>query len=121
MRLDRFISSSEEMTVFNSRIVIPMFSVCSFQRSLNRLNGLALVRFDLFMFFGGSKAVVRPDPIPNSAVKRSVADGSSSIGSARVGSRHSFKKAETRVSAFFFVRRNSIICSDGPLQLASNQ
>ena len=26
-------------------------------------------------FFGGYKAVVRPDPIPNSAVKRSIAEG----------------------------------------------
>ena len=52
-------------------------------------------------FFGGHKAVVRPDPIPNSAVKHSLADGSSPIGSARVGCRQSFKKAETStVSAF---------------------
>ena len=51
--------------------------------------------------FGGHKAVVRPDPIPNSAVKHSLADGSSPIGSARVGCRQSFKKAETStVSAF---------------------
>ena len=41
---------------------------------------------------GGHKAVVRPDPIPNSAVKHSLADGSSPIGSARVGSRQSFNK-----------------------------
>src|SRR2546421_2103968 len=51
--------------------------------------------------FGGHKAVVRPDPIPNSAVKHSLADGSSPIGSARVGCRQFFKKAETQVSAFF--------------------
>ena len=38
-------------------------------------------------FSGGRKAVVRPDPIPNSAVKRSVADGSACIACARVGSR----------------------------------
>ena len=36
--------------------------------------------------------MVRPDPIPNSAVKRSVADGSGFIDSARVGSRHSLLK-----------------------------
>jgi hypothetical protein len=30
------------------------------------------------------------DPIPNSAVKHSIADGSGSIGSARVGCRHFF-------------------------------
>src|SRR3954462_12664694 len=37
--------------------------------------------------FGGHKAVARPDPIPNSAVKRSLADGSGCIASARVGCR----------------------------------
>src|SRR5206468_7789581 len=40
--------------------------------------------------FGGYKAVVRPVPIPNTAVKRSVADGSACIACARVGSRHFF-------------------------------
>ena len=54
------------------------------------------------LIFGGHKAVVRPVPIPNTAVKHSLADGSSSIGSARVGRRQPFKKAETKkfVSAF---------------------
>ena len=42
--------------------------------------------------FGGLKAVARPDPIPNSAVKRSLADGSGCLASARVGSRQSFNK-----------------------------
>ena len=37
--------------------------------------------------FGGSKAEARPDPIPNSAVKLSVADGSACIACARVGCR----------------------------------
>ena len=37
--------------------------------------------------FGGHKAAVRPGPIPNTAVKRSLADGSSLIDSARVGCR----------------------------------
>ena len=60
-------------------------------------------RVSSFKFYGGLKAVVRPDPIPNSAVKRSVADGSGFIDSARVGSRHSLHgKAETYVSAFSF-------------------
>ena len=44
---------------------------------------------------GGHKAVVRPDPIPNSAVKHSLADGSGFIDSARVGRRQFFKKAGT--------------------------
>ena len=54
------------------------------------------------MIFGGHKAVVRPDPIPNSAVKHSLADGSSPIGSARVGCRQSFEKSRnfSKVSAF---------------------
>ena len=40
--------------------------------------------------FGGHKAVVRPDPIPNSAVKRSIANGSACIACARVGRRQIF-------------------------------
>ena len=36
-------------------------------------------------FYGGPEAVVRPVPIPNTAVKRSLADGSGCIASARVG------------------------------------
>jgi hypothetical protein len=56
------------------------------------------------LLFGGHKAVARPDPIPNSAVKHSLADGSGFIDSARVGRRQFFKKAETKkfVSAFCF-------------------
>ena len=38
--------------------------------------------------FGGYKEVARPDPIPNSAVKRFIADGSDCIAFARVGCRH---------------------------------
>ena len=58
--------------------------------------------------FGGHKAVVRPDPIPNSAVKRSLADGSGCIASARVGSRQSFNKTRRdvlRVLCFFWKGR----------------
>ena len=44
--------------------------------------------------FGGITAVVRPVPIPNTAVKHCMADGSGCIASARVGSRQSLKKAE---------------------------
>src|SRR5215467_11235899 len=56
-------------------------------------------------FFGGHKAVVRPDPIPNSAVKHSLADGSGLIDSARVGRRQFFKKADAKkfASAFSFL------------------
>ena len=59
------------------------------------------------MIFGGHKAVVRPDPIPNSAVKHSLADGSSPIGSARVGCRQFFLKAETPACFGFFFREMS--------------
>ena len=48
--------------------------------------------------------MVRPVPIPNTAVKRSVADGSGFIDSARVGSRHSFifePRRQFRLSCFF--------------------
>ena len=55
-------------------------------------------------FFGDHKAVVRPVPIPNTAVKRSLADGSGCIASARVGCRQILIKwAEGNAfSPFFF-------------------
>ena len=40
-----------------------------------------------YNFSGGIEAAVRPDPFPNSAVKRGVADGSACIACARVGCR----------------------------------
>ena len=52
---------------------------------------------------GGHKAVVRPDPIPNSAVKHSLADGSSPIGSARVGSRQFFNKKPEKIFSGFLL------------------
>src|SRR3954467_8351889 len=55
--------------------------MCSFQRTPVLLN-----------FFGGLKAVARPVPIPNTAVKHSLADGSGCIASARVGCRQIFHK-----------------------------
>ena len=88
--------------------------VCSFQRTpcsltifsndfrvdFRRLTlGLSLLTSTLF---GGHKAVVRPVPIPNTAVKHSLADGSGCIASARVGCRQifpSFKTAEAFASA----------------------
>ena len=50
--------------------------------------GLVAVR----RHFGGNTAVVRPVPIPNTAVKHCMADGSGCIASARVGSRQSFQQ-----------------------------
>src|SRR5438045_7995654 len=51
-------------------------------------------------FFGGYEAVVRPVPIPNTAVKHSLADGSGSIGSARVGCRQIFFKPKRKFRLF---------------------
>ncbi len=60
-------------------------------------NALCNFRFEISnlkyeILFGGHKAVVRPVPIPNTAVKHSLADGSSLIDSARVGCRQFFVK-----------------------------
>src|ERR1700691_1139426 len=63
---------------------------------------LNLARPDRAKQFGGHKAVVRPVPIPNTAVKHSLANGSGCIASARVGCRQSFKKPEKNFSGFFF-------------------
>ncbi len=57
--------------------------------------------------FGDHKAVARPDPIPNSAVKHSLANGSGCIASARVGCRQIFPKAETKVSAFSLTKNST--------------
>src|ERR1043166_8547856 len=61
--------------------------------------------------FGGHKAVDRPDPIPNSAVKRSLADGSGCIASARVGCRQIKKPVPSLVRVFCFL---SIVQWCGP-------
>jgi hypothetical protein len=55
-------------------------------------------------FFGGHEAVVRPDPIPNSAVKRSVADGSAGRACVRVGSRQIFHQMRRIVWFGVFIR-----------------
>jgi hypothetical protein len=56
-----------------------------------------------FTIFGGNTAVVRPVPIPNTAVKRCKADGSGCIASARVGSRQFFKKPKHQVVSAFLL------------------
>ena len=55
------------------------------------------------ILFGDNTAVVRPVPIPNTAVKHCRADGSSPIGSARVGRRHSFIKSRSNFASAFFI------------------
>ena len=57
---------------------------------LRKMSGYVSRSLNLKHFFGGHKAVARPDPFPNSAVKHSIANGSGSIGSARVGCRQIF-------------------------------
>ena len=47
--------------------------------------------------------MVRPVPIPNTAVKHSLADGSGFIDSARVGCRQFFLKAETVMFRLFLL------------------
>jgi hypothetical protein len=69
--------------------------MCSFQRIAESVSDT------IFKIFGGNTAVVRPVPIPNTAVKHCKADGSGCIASARVGSRQSFKKAGEMFSGFF--------------------
>ena len=49
-----------------------------------------MITADPLTIFGGYKEVARPDPIPNSAVKRFIADGSDCIAFARVGCRQFF-------------------------------
>ena len=72
--------------------------VCSFQRTADSGKVLSQVAHrgparakarggSAPALFGGHKAVVRPVPIPNTAVKHSLADGSGFIDSARVGCR----------------------------------
>ena len=68
----------------------------SFQRIAGPGSGYDLLKIILHVKkrahqFGGNTAVVRPVPIPNTAVKHCKADGSGCIASARVGSRQSFK------------------------------
>jgi len=61
-------------------------------------------------FFGGHKAVVRPDPIPNSDVKRSIADGSAGRACVRVGCRQIYFQSRTRGFGFFLIQTKLILC-----------
>jgi hypothetical protein len=65
--------------------------------------GFQIINLIRIIIFGGHKAVVRPDPIPNSAVKRSLADGSGFIDSARVGRRQFFKKPKRKFRLFYSI------------------
>lgn len=56
-------------------------------------------------FFGDHKVVVLPDPIPNSAVKHHIADGSAGIARVRVGSRQ-IKKPQHLLGFFLIQERD---------------
>jgi hypothetical protein len=60
--------------------------------------------------------VVRPDPIPNSAVKHSLADGSGFIDSARVGSRQFFEQKPEHLVLRLFVFCRLLVCLRGILR-----
>ena len=98
---------------FNSRVVDANRLLCVvFRESPESF------RIDLFNFarqnrahkFGGNTAVARPVPIPNTAVKRCMADGSGCIASARVGSRQSFKIPGAVSGDFSFSRPAPAVC-----------
>ena len=61
-----------------------------------------MITADQLIIFGGYKEVARPDPIPNSAVKRFIADGSDCIAFARVGCRQFLLNRVSRDSVFLF-------------------
>ncbi len=61
-----------------------------------------MITADPLKFYGGYKEVARPDPIPNSAVKRFIADGSDCIAFARVGCRQ-FLLNRTQIESGFFI------------------
>ncbi len=73
-------------------------------RAAQRHSALITCHSSLITFFGGHEAVVRPVPIPNTAVKRSVADGSACIACARVGSRQFFNQGAGRKSGSLLLR-----------------
>src|SRR5262249_10269302 len=100
---------------FNSRTCNSCFSCVQFSENapLPRQRSLSFcavsparvsARWQCASTFGGHKAVVRPVPIPNTAVKHSLADGSGFIDSARVGCRQFFLKSRNPKGFGFFIR-----------------
>ena len=64
-----------------------------------------MITVDPLTFFGGYKEVARPDPIPNSAVKRFIADGSDCIAFARVGCRQFLLSRAHKSPVFLFTHK----------------
>ena len=100
-----------EIRIFNSRIVVPVNLLYVVFREWPENLELFFINFlhvkTVHTQFGGNTAVVRPVPIPNTAVKHCKADGSGCIASARVGSRQSFKKSPVIRSPGIFLLFNS--------------
>jgi hypothetical protein len=92
---------------FNSRIVTPGVLCVDFRER------------PVLLIFGGHEAVVRPVPIPNTAVKHSVADGSACIACARVGSRQFFIQEAGRKSGFLFFEMH--LQGDHPFECLSDR
>lgn len=69
---------------------------------------------------GGNSGREPPDPIPNSEVKTSSADGSVGLPHARVGHRQAFnaKPPVVRPGVFYFLRRSPRYFEDRFLRLA---
>lgn len=120
--------SSREAISTREHVINPRFSCVQFSE-IAPSPGIALLKFDrseasesfllssisYLLPFGGHKAVVRPVPIPNTAVKHSLADGSGFIDSARVGCRQFFLKSRNLyVSAFLFPGLNSQTLNSQP-------
>ena len=57
---------------------------------------------------GGNSAVVPPDPMPNSEVKRRSADGSVGITHVRVGCRQTFKYTSPAAMLGFLLSRINV-------------
>ena len=64
-----------------------------------------MITADPLTIFGGYKEVARPDPIPNSAVKRFIADGSDCIAFARVGCRQFLLSRAHKSPVFLFTHK----------------
>ncbi len=107
--------SSQRKAILNSRIGRSV--LCVVFRELPDPSADVLLQF-----FGDHKAVVRPVPIPNTAVKRCLADGSGCIASARVGCLQIKIKTPELVPAFLFgkplasslEREFSVLAISGP-------
>ena len=64
-----------------------------------------MITVDPLIFFGGYKEVARPDPIPNSAVKRFITYGSDCIAFARVGCRQFLLSRAHKSPVFLFTHK----------------